>query len=143
MDALIARFANTGGFSEEKFGELERSNDRIRYHVHATRVLARTRLANSTTEIQSVPLGETWVATALRIVNTDTVVRTVTLRDVPYGKANGAEWDWISRLEINANETVYLYGIEDVWEGGYTIYAHADAANVVNLKIMGTPLLDS
>lgn len=143
MDALIARFENTGRFSEEQFGQLERSNDRIRYHVHATRVFVRARLGNSTTQVQEVPLGETWVATAIRIVNTDSVARTVTIRDVPYGEANGAEWDWISALEINANETVYLYGIEDVWEGGYTIYAHAAAANVVNLKIMGTPLLDS
>ena len=146
MDALIRAFESTGKFSGVEgngSATVVPQNDRVRYFVHANRVLVRAQLSAVTAVMQSVPLGETWVATALRITNTDSVARTVTIRDVPYGGTSIAQYDWISALSVNAGETIYLYGIEDVWEGGYTIYAHASVANVVNLKIMGMPLLDS
>lgn len=143
MDVLIQRFMSTGRFAEDQPTPQSPPRDRVRYTVHANRVLLREQLPVVSSLLASVPLGQTWVASSLRLTNTDVVARTVNLRDVPYGEISSAAFDWVSDLSIAPGETIYIYGIEDVWEGGYSIYGNASAANVVNVKIMGTPLVDS
>lgn len=142
MDSLIASFQDTGRFAREIQAP---SRDRIRYTVHANRVLARKALDLSvgTTLLATVPLDETWIASSIRLHNTSTTnTRTVTLRDVPYGSTNILTNQWC-HLDIAPNETIYLYGIEEVWDGGYQIHGWCDAANEVLVKIQGTPLVDA
>lgn len=143
MDDLIQRFANTGRFSEPG-GERGVFRDRVRYTVHANRILLRATLGDSgAIPLVTVPLGETWVATSFRIHNTsETNDRIVTLRDVPYGGVNALAYQW-GRITLRPNETLYLYGIEEVWDGGYSIFGWADVAEEVLLKVQGTPLVDA
>ena len=139
MDALIQRFAMTGQFSEDR----PSVRDRIRYTVHAKRILLRATLLAAPTALVEIPLGETWVATSIRIHNTNTTTdRVVTFRDVPNGESSSLDWQW-ANLTIKANETLYLYNIEEVWDGGYTIYGWADVAGEVTVKVQGTPLVDA
>lgn len=144
MDALVQRFASTGRFSPDS-AERSPSRDRIRYNVQANRVLTRKTLGADeyTSILLVVPLYETWVATSVRLHNTNpTTAHIVTLRDVPRGGSNTEDFQWC-RLTIQPNETIYLYGIEEVWDGGYEIYGWADVAGEVLLKIQGTPLVDA
>lgn len=142
MDSLVQRFASTGQFSPDS-SERSPSRDRIRYNVQANRVLGRARLLDTPITLLAVPLYETWVATSIRLHNTNpTSKRIVTLRDVPRGGTNSTEYQWC-RLEIQPNETIYLYDIEEVWDGGYRVFGWADVANEVLVKIQGTPLVDA
>lgn len=143
MDNLITRFQETGRFAQE--GERPPSRDRIRYTIHSNRVLLRSTLDTvaGSVLLASVPLGETWIASSIRLHNTNTVTaRIVTLRDVPNGGTNSLDYQWC-HLAIQPSETIYLYGIEEVWDGGYQIYGWADVAGEVLVKIQGTPLVDA
>ena len=140
MDTLIRQFKESGTFSPGGEGP---NNDRIRYTVRANRVFLRAQLTNASALLVTVPTGETWIPTGMRIHNFSGTDRLVTLKDVPSGESDTTEFQFIGST-ITAGETVYLeINSGDVWEGGYKIYGHAAANSAVNVKIVGLVLLDS
>lgn len=88
--------------------------------------------ATLTATLATVTTGKTWIVKSIRLVNTDTSDRVVTIR-MP-GSSAGAEV--FSAVTVKAGKTV-VYEANDVLLTTETITGGADVANKVSVTING------